>query len=511
MTLDWQTITVTAATAEGQLSSASRLFWTSGPQKWYVAPGGSDANTCALPAVPCATISAAIAKAGGGAIVYVAVGTYTGTSAAVASIGKSLTLSGGWNADFSAQPGRSTIDGQRARMGIVADAGYAGAVRVDHFAIQNGIYGISNSGNFTLDDSIVTLNQYYGIETSQTSRWAQMIVNNSLVSRNGGPGIYNGHVATTTINASAVIGNFGGGIYGDHAGHVILNNSTIAGNTTAGTGGGIHAWACASQRDWWSGSVTLNNSTISGNSAGFSGGGLAIECATVFARNSLVAGNHAPASPDCDNLSGPFASQGYNLIGNTAGCSLTLGPGDLANVDPNLGELVGASPYYPLLSGSPAIDAGNPAGCAGTAGPLPTDQRGASRVGRCDIGAYEYTLPGPAASLEAWAGSPQAAPPSGAFSGPLKAAVLDGLGSPVGGVVVTFSAPDGGPSGTFADTGTYTTTATTNAAGIASAAAFTANGQTGGYVVAATTVGVANPASFVLGNWYLQFLPLAAR
>ncbi len=55
------------------------------------------------------------------------------------------------------------------------------------------------------------------------------------------------------------------------------------------------------------------------------------------------------------------------------------------SADPLLGSLTGSPAYYPLLAGSPAIDAASSAHC------LPEDQRGVSRpAGRaCDIGAYE--------------------------------------------------------------------------------------------------------------------------
>ena len=65
---------------------------------------------------------------------------------------------------------------------------------------------------------------------------------------------------------------------------------------------------------------------------------------------------------------------------------------DITHADPHLGPLQdNGGPTYTqaLLSGSPAINAGNPAGCSGKAGILTADQRGSPRVGRCDIGAYE--------------------------------------------------------------------------------------------------------------------------
>jgi hypothetical protein len=60
-----------------------------------------------------------------------------------------------------------------------------------------------------------------------------------------------------------------------------------------------------------------------------------------------------------------------------------------------LGSNGGPTPTIPLLTGSPAIDTGNPSGCTDGRGHLlNTDQRGMPRpdkedTGGCDIGAYE--------------------------------------------------------------------------------------------------------------------------
>lgn len=80
--------------------------------------------------------------------------------------------------------------------------------------------------------------------------------------------------------------------------------------------------------------------------------------------------------------------------------------GNRTAVDPMLGPLGnhgGPTLVRPLLAGSPAIDAGNPAGCSDDLGaPLLFDQRGFFRsidggLGekRCDIGAYEFDSPEP--------------------------------------------------------------------------------------------------------------------
>ena len=104
------------------------------------------------------------------------------------------------------------------------------------------------------------------------------------------------------------------------------------------------------------------------------------------------------------------------------------------------------------------------------------------------------------ATITATSGTPQSTAINTAFASPLGATVLDGSSNPVSGVVVTFTAPTSGASGTFADTHGNTTTATTNASGVATSTVFTANGTAGAYSVSATVSGVATPANFSLTN-----------
>ncbi|MGC1375068.1 MAG: choice-of-anchor Q domain-containing protein [Anaerolineales bacterium] len=439
---------------------------------WYVAPGGNDGNSCLSAASPCAAINAAIGKALDGDTIEVATGTYTGTGTEVALINKSIVLSGGWDASFTTQGGMSTIDGQGARRGMTVNSGMT--VTMERFAIQNGLGGIWNMGALTLNNSIVSGNTYSamysigGIYNSGT-----LTLNNSTVSSN-----------TLSYSGS------GGGI--SSSGALTLNNSTVSGNT-AGNGGGIYS----------SGTLTLNNSTVSGNTSSNYGGGISRNAGTVTLTNTLVAGNSAvTGGPDCY---GSIGSSGYNLIGSTTGCTFASSTGDLINIDPNLGVLIGAPGYIPLLAGSPAIDAGNPAGCSGSAGALTADERGAPRVGTCDIGAYEYTTSGAAASMMVYAGASQRAAPLGVFANRLRAAVLDSLGSPVSGVTVTFTAPGSGASGTFANTGNNSTTALTNTSGVAISSSFTANDQLGVYGVTASASG-AGSVNFNLENalWYVS-------
>ncbi|MHB1787665.1 MAG: hypothetical protein ACYCS7_16315, partial [Acidimicrobiales bacterium] len=108
-----------------------------------------------------------------------------------------------------------------------------------------------------------------------------------------------------------------------------------------------------------------------------------------------------------------------------------------------------------------------------------------------------YTIvAGAASQVVASAGGGQSATVGTAFATPLGATVEDQYGNPVltSGTSVVFTAPASGASGTFAN-GTDTTTAPTNASGVATASAFTANTTAGAYAVSATS-GALTPASF---------------
>jgi hypothetical protein len=203
--------------------------------------------------------------------------------------------------------------------------------------------------------------------------------------------------ASVTLSQLTIRNSAGGGIY--NAGRLIISNSTLGGNSAGSScfkncesaGGGIYS----------TGKLTISNSTLGGNSAficrppvGCSydpGGGIFNAGGTVTLQNSIVA-NNQPNGLEC---SGTITSHGYN-IGDDNSCNFNS-TGDLI-ADPKLGKLGnngGPTQTIPLLSGSPAIDAGNPRGCTDGLGHLlKTDQRGMRRPdpedsGGCDMGAYE--------------------------------------------------------------------------------------------------------------------------
>jgi Zn-dependent metalloprotease len=103
-------------------------------------------------------------------------------------------------------------------------------------------------------------------------------------------------------------------------------------------------------------------------------------------------------------------------------------------------------------------------------------------------------------SISITSGSPQFVQVSMQFQQPFKVKVQNVAGSPMPGVMVTFTAPSAAASGTFADTNLTVTTAITDANGIATSSMFTANNTAGAYIVKATVSNLAASADFQLTN-----------
>jgi protocatechuate 3,4-dioxygenase beta subunit len=97
----------------------------------------------------------------------------------------------------------------------------------------------------------------------------------------------------------------------------------------------------------------------------------------------------------------------------------------------------------------------------------------------------------PPNTLRIAAGSPQTAQLEQPFQTNLQVALANTNGCQVtgqlGGVAVTFSAPQTAPSGTFATSGTNQVTVGTDATGVATAPSFTANDTAGSYTVDASS------------------------
>ena len=287
---------------------------------------------------------------------------------------------------------------------------------VDNFAGGEG-GGIYNTGPITLDHVTLSGN------TSDANGGgiyndAAMLMTDSQIGTpsapnragNGG-GLFETGFHTSQIERSAFLGNSassGGGIAGRRMVFEVISRSTIADNTASDGGAGIMT----------NGRVELINDTVTDNSvsgkvgkagvglSGFgpssaqpTGGGA--NAANFTLVNTIVANNaYVGTTPTLLNCGGKgegdpaarFYSMGHNLEdGNSCGLTAT---GDQPGVNPELGPLAqngGPTLTRALLTGSPAIDAGDGTYCPND------DQRG--QMGRadgnidgvfqCDIGAYE--------------------------------------------------------------------------------------------------------------------------
>ena len=99
-------------------------------------------------------------------------------------------------------------------------------------------------------------------------------------------------------------------------------------------------------------------------------------------------------------------------------------------------------------------------------------------------------------TITALSGSGETAIVGTAYASPLKATVQDSFGNAVPGASVTFTAPSSGPSVTFGGSAMVTS----DANGVATSPALTANSQSGAFQVTASTSGAASSAAFDLTN-----------
>jgi len=189
-----------------------------------------------------------------------------------------------------------------------------------------------------------------------------------------------------------------------------LNNVTLSGNTIgsssffgmAASGGGLAVGL---------GVTRLRNVTVAGNTANGTGGGIARIGGEIRTQNSVFSDNSgASDQADCTtNAAAGLVSEGWNWIRVNDGCATSFSGTDTEGTsgmpsDPMLGILGpngGPTDTRALLSGSEAIDGGDPNGCQAWDGfgnvTMTSDQRGFMRptdgdgdtVLRCDIGAYE--------------------------------------------------------------------------------------------------------------------------
>jgi len=277
------------------------------------------------------------------------------------------------------------------------------------------------ASSVTIDNSTIENNRAAGNATQGqgggiNSGPGDLTITNSTIRNN--TAVFGGGIFTTgniMLDSSTISGNtataagFGGGgisVGSTSAGSLIAVNSTISGNMSLVSGAGLLMV---------NGTASLYNTTIAANEADSDnngtglGGGITGSTSTptpsVTIANSLIAGNISfnDVGVDCDSDNLTISSSGFNLIGNNANCTVDATDNQIgtpaAPIDPVISALSdngGPTLTHRLLTGSPAIDGGNPSGCLDNNGmQLTVDQRGEARGGAanptCDIGAVEMT------------------------------------------------------------------------------------------------------------------------
>ncbi len=232
-------------------------------------------------------------------------------------------------------------------------------------------------------------------------------------------------VAVESVRFSDNSGFQGGAIStsGDDA-HLSIRDSQFLRNSSRGYGGAIFAEGGIiditrssfqqSQADYYGGAIaahagtmSVNNTTFADNQA-YGGGAVEVFVAEVTLTHVTMMRNVARhVYGNAIHRTAGVVNLRNSIVGGTKGCTgrLTEARGNLSQdgscalletkAEPMLGELTGSPAWYPLLDGSPALDAADPAFC------LETDQIGRPRPqgGGCDIGAIESltAIPAPTA------------------------------------------------------------------------------------------------------------------
>ena len=321
---------------------------------------------------------------------------------------------------FDVQPGQLTVNFNDITItGGDAGDGQGGGIRnrattvVNRTIVRNNEAtdggGLANLfGTMTVNNSLITLNVAGignfggGIYSEGDFQGPTLNVNDTTISNNqanaDGGGLYIVN-EVANIDGSTISGNRanddGGGLFAAGFGSLInITNTTVSGNSAGDQGGGINFASIGGGPP-----ATVSHVTITDNTAR-DAGGIRSDVGTTRLNNTLVAGNTVTTSnPD---VSGAFASDGWNLIGiNTVGGFGAVGDQlgtAVLPIDPLLGPLadnggpvaggIGPTRTHRLLGNSPAIDTGDPAPHAIHVG-LTVDQRNRPRDARHDIGAYE--------------------------------------------------------------------------------------------------------------------------
>ncbi len=298
--------------------------------------------------------------------------------------------------------GEVTIVGAGARTTVIDATGLedrvidvqpAAALSLSKATVTGGVIQSENGGGIRAVEAALALNQVsvrgnissrsgrgggVAVDNSQSAITASLIAENQnsgdgggLWTEDGETSVVNTTIANNVVDTSLYPSEPGWGAYGGgmevDGGHLAMQNVTITGN-----------------------SIVDGNGGEDGLGAGIEG-----EPETADIVNTIVYGNtgtNVEVGGQCTSL---LPSEGHNLEQEppTGDNRCFEAPTDLI-ANPLLGPLAnngGETDTAALLTGSPAINAGDLARCPAT------DQRGLPRpqFGGCDIGAFEVQPPPP--------------------------------------------------------------------------------------------------------------------
>lgn len=340
----------------------------------------------------------------------------------------------------------STVIDAAGTSNIFRQTGSPNSLTIRDLGLRNSVGsaldwgGPSGSGLATIDNVVFYNNSTLGRGGAINNEWELSVTNCSFQSNRatGGTNNFGGAIdnaGTATITSSEFIGNqadisalTGGGGGAISGGGLTIVDSSFVGNQ-AKIGGALiisgtnrisnSTFSYNSAQIFKGGAIfatnsgtSIINSTVSWNTNGGvdvqTGGELYIQSSTFYHNTGAANINGTITIKNSllyslsggTNCNGIMTSGGYNLDNNST-CTLG-GTGDVSGVDPLLGQLLdngGPTQTHALKYGSPAIDAGNPAGCTDdVSSPILTDQRGWPRTmdgdvdgtAVCDIGSYEF-------------------------------------------------------------------------------------------------------------------------
>lgn len=344
----------------------------------------SDSGGTCQPAGPC-TLRQAIASAHDGDTVTLAAGSYPLTAAAggtiaidhsiviagpVGKAAETVIDGGGMGSRIFSIPGGQTVAfadvtlahgraGEGGGAAILAEN--AGTIDLTRVAFDHNSTSADGGALRELDGTVSLT------DVSFTANSARL---------GGALDAYSGAVTGTGVlfDGNEASGA-GGAVYADSA-NVALTNASLAANTAVDAGGALYSAD--------SGVSLINDTFASDNTAAESPGGADVfdeAAGTTTAVNTIF----GPTAAGVACAGGELGLMSHDIEGDSS-CSAPATPAVEANTDARLmalGDYTGPTPTVGIEPSSPAVDAAEQAACPAR------DERGVSRAGGCDIGAFQ--------------------------------------------------------------------------------------------------------------------------